>query len=87
MREKTYNATRKRIISYNRGDIIKRFSYLDVTFTNVLYIPILMNNLYSVRCLCYCRWDINMKHSGKTNFTIAIKIVGYANEIQREYVM
>ena len=87
MREKACTATRERIISYGREDIVKRFSHLDFTFINILCIFTLVNNLYSVSCLCRCGWEINMKHAGETTFTISNKIIGYVDEIQGEYVM
>lgn len=48
LREKTCTATGKQIISYERGDIIKKFGHFDIMFINVLYIPTLVSNLYSM---------------------------------------
>ena len=48
MREEAYTAMGERIISYSRGDVIKKFTYSNIMFTIVLYISILVNNLYSV---------------------------------------
>ena len=38
-------------------------------------------------CLCHQGWDINIKHSRKTSFSINNKVIGYADKIQREYIM
>lgn len=54
MKKEVCTAIKKRIISYGQKDIIKKFTYTNIIFTNVLYIPILVNNLYYVSCLCYC---------------------------------
>lgn len=66
---------------------MKKFTYFDVMFTNVLYISTLINNLYNISRLCRRRWDINMKHSGKTIFSIDHRVIGYANKTQDKYVM
>lgn len=87
VREEAYTATGQQIISHGRGDVVKKFTHSDVMFTNVLYIPTLVNNLYSMSRLCRRGWDINMKHSGETTFSVNGKIIGYADEAQGEYVM
>lgn len=81
MREEACTANGERIISHGRGDIIKKFTYSDVMFTNILYIPTLVNNLYSVSHVCRCRWDITMKHLGETSFSGSDKIIDYADEV------
>lgn len=70
MREETFTATVGRIISYGRGDIVKKFCLSGITFKNVLYIPALVNNLYRVTHLRRREWDINMKLSSETTFTV-----------------
>lgn len=87
MREEACTATGEQIISYGRGDIVKKLTYSDVMFTNVLYIPTLVNNLYSVSRLCHRGWDINMKNTGETTISVNGKILGYADEAQGEYIM
>lgn len=54
MRKEAYIATGEQIVFYSQGDIVKGFNYLYLTYTNVLYIPSLVNNLCNVSHLC-CR--------------------------------
>lgn len=70
MREETFTATVEQIISYGRGDVVKKFCLSGITFKNVLYIPTLVNNLYRVTRLRRREWDINMKLSSETTFTV-----------------
>lgn len=70
MREETFTVTVERIISNGRGGIMKKFCLSGITFKDVLYIPILVNNLYSVTRLRRRGWDINMKLSSETTFTV-----------------
>ena len=37
--------------------------------------------------LCHRGWDINVKHLGETSFSVNNKVIGYADEIQGEYIM
>lgn len=55
MGEEVCIATEEQIISYSQGDIIKKFIHSDVIFTNVFYIPTMVNNLYSISRLCHRR--------------------------------
>ena len=87
MRNKAYTATGEQIISYGWSDVVKKFIHSDVTFTNVFYIPILVNNFYNISHLCCQGWDINIKHSEKTIFSINNRVIGYADKTQGKYVM
>lgn len=63
IRETAHTATGEAIVSYGRGDVVKMMTHKEVTFQEVLYIPTLVNNLYSASRL-YCRgWDILMKYT------------------------
>lgn len=80
MRKEAYTAMGEQNISYGQEDVMKEFTYSDIIFTNIFYISILVNNLYSISYLCYCRWNINMKHSEEIIFSIDNRVIGYADE-------
>lgn len=50
--ETAHTATGEAIVSYGRGDVVKMMTHGEVTFQEVLYIPTLVNNLYSTSRLC-----------------------------------
>lgn len=80
-------AIKEQIISYGQKNVVKKFTHLDVMFTNVFYISILVNNLYNVSCLCHCGWNINIKHLEEITFSVNGKIISYADKAQGEYVI
>ena len=86
LRKEAYIITRKRIISCRQGDIVKNFEHSDVMFTNVLHIPTLVNNLFSMSWLCHQGWDINMKHFGETIFLVNNKVIGHTDKNQTGWV-
>lgn len=69
-----YNC-RKRIMFYGWENVIKKFIYLDIIFTNILYIPILINNFYNVSYPCCYRYNINMKNTGKKFFWLMPRLL------------
>ena len=81
MRKEACTATGEQIIFYGQANVMKKFTHSNVSFTNVFYIPTLMNNLYIVSCLYYWRWDINIKHSEETIFFIDNRVISYAEKI------
>ena len=87
VREVAHTATGEAIVSYGRGDVVKMMTHGEVTFQEVLYIPTLVNNLYSTSRLCRRGWDILMKHTGQAVLSHNNEVVGFADEIKGEYVM
>lgn len=86
-KKKVCTTTKKCIISYRHGEIINKFEYSHIMFTNVMYISILVYNFYSKPCLWYWVWDINIKHSRKTMFYINSRVISHANQNYIEYIM
>lgn len=87
VRETAHTATGEAIVSYGRGDVVKMMSHGEVTFQEVLYIPTLVNNLYSTSRLCCWGWDILMKHTGQAVLSHNDEVVGFADEVKGEYIM
>lgn len=77
----TITGTGKRIISYGRGNISKKFACSKVTFIDAFYVPTLVNNLYSASRLCHCGWAIDIKPSGETDAILALQIRSKENTI------
>lgn len=58
MIEKVFTSLGERNFSFGRGTIRKRFVTSNITFTNVMYVPTLVNNLYSASHLQSYGWAL-----------------------------
>lgn len=87
IRETAHTATGKAIVSYGRNDVVKMITHKEITFQEVIYIPTLVNNLYSTSRLCCRGWDILMKYTSQVVLSHNDEVVGFADEVKNEYIM